>query len=220
MSMYESFTDGCRQVMRNANHEATLTCSRFISSGHVLVALTDAASDPTAELLRSFGVQPEETRKTVSRLLKTEKRDLPESPHLMQVVGYMLEAAKRLNHEHIGTEHLLYGLLHDRDEIAARALEALGVDIDGLEAEVLRRLPPGSPEAVARKKAVEERFATHPEVLKLKQHIDHLQQMLENAVVAKDFETAAGYRDERVTAVEELKQLYSRLASNERAMLG
>jgi ATP-dependent Clp protease ATP-binding subunit ClpC len=209
--MYESFTDICREVFQKANHEAMLTRSRFISSGHVLVALADAGSDPMAELLRSFGAEPEKIRAAVGCLLKTEKRDQLETPHLKQVVGYMLEAAKRLSHEHVGTEHLLYGLLHDHKEIAIRALEAMGVDIDGLEAEVSRRLPPGSPEAIAHKKAIEERFATHPEVLKLMQHISHFRQMLENAVREKEFGKAAGYRDERVTAEKELKRLYDRL---------
>ena len=124
--MYELFTDTCRQVIQKANREAMLTHSQYISSGHVLVALTDAGSDPIAELLRSFGAQPEKTRTAVSDLLKTEKQDLPESPHLKQVVGYMLESAKHLNHEYIGTEHLLLGLLHDRDSIAVRTLESRG----------------------------------------------------------------------------------------------
>jgi ATP-dependent Clp protease ATP-binding subunit ClpA len=211
ISMYALFTDTCRQVMQKANREAMLTNSQYISCGHALVALTNSDSDPIAELLRDLGAQPEKTRAQVSRLLKTEKRDLPESPHLKKVVGYMLEIAKNLCHENIGTEHLLLGLLRDRDCIAVRALEAMGLDIDSLQAEVTRRLPAGSPEKAARKKAQEERFCNHPEVLDLKQRISQLQRSLEEAVVAQQFDKAAAFRDERRVIEEQLKQIYNRL---------
>jgi ATP-dependent Clp protease ATP-binding subunit ClpA len=208
--MYELFTDTCKQVIRKANEEATLSHSQFISSGHVLVALTDAGADPMAELLRSFGAEPRETRSAVGRLLKTEKRDLPKSPHFKQVVGYMLETARRLDHDHVGTEHLLLGLLHDRDGIAVRALEVVGVDIDGLQAELSQRMPPASPEMIAHR-ALEERFKGHPDVLRLKQHIMQLQQSLYQAVRAKEFEKAAAFRDERVAKMARLKSLYCEL---------
>jgi ATP-dependent Clp protease ATP-binding subunit ClpC len=154
--MYEIFTDICKKVIQKANREAMLTCSQYISSGHVLIALTYAGSDSIAELLRSFGAQPDKTRAAVRSLLRTEKQDLSKSPQFKQVVGYMLETAKRLNHEYIGTEHLLLGLLHDREGIAVRALEAVGVDIDRLQYEVSQRLPAGSPEVIACRKILED----------------------------------------------------------------
>jgi ATP-dependent Clp protease ATP-binding subunit ClpC len=209
--MYALFTDTCRQVIQKANREAMLTNSQYISSGHALVALTDSGSDPVAELLRNLGAKPEKTRAQVSRLLKTENRDLPESPHLKQVVGYMLEIAKILCHENIGTEHLLLGLLRDRNGIAVRALEEMGLDIDSLQAEVTRRLPTGSSEEAARKKTLEERFRNHPEVLHLKQKISQLQRSLEEAVVVREFEKAALYRDNRRAVEEQLKQLFTHL---------
>ena len=209
--MYELFTDACRQVMQKANREAMLTNSQYISCGHALVALSDSGSDPIAELLCDLGAQPEKTRAQVHRLLKADKKDLPESPQLKQVVGYMLEIAKSNYHEHIGTEHLLLALLRDRKGIAVRALEALGLDIDSLQAEVTRRLPAGSPEKAARKKALEQRFGNHAEVLHLKQKISQLQRSLEEAIVAQQFDKAAAFRDERVAVFGQLQQLYDRL---------
>lgn len=209
--MYELITHPCRQIFQQANREATLTRSDYISAGHVLIALTDAEADPIAELLRSSGARPEQTRAAVSLLLRTEKQELPETPQMKQVVGHMLETAKNLSHEHIGTEHLLLALLHDREGIAVRALEALGVDIDRLHAEAAQRLPAGSPEAIARKKALEQRFRDHPEVLCIKQQIYQLQRSLEQAVAAMEFDKAAVYRDQRAAATEQLKLLLTRL---------
>ena len=162
--MYEQFTEPCRQLMRNANEEAIGIQSRYISSGHLLLALASFDSDPMAELLRSFGVTPEQTRAEVIRLLKAEKAVQPESPQMKRVVEYMMEVARRFSHDHVGTEHLLLGLLHDRNDLAARALEAMGIDIDGLRDQVLARMTPASAEAIRHKIAIEGRLSDHPEV--------------------------------------------------------
>ncbi len=187
------------------------TQSRYISSGHLLIALADAGSDPTAELLRSFGAQPETIRAEVVRLLKTEVPDLPETPQLMSVVGQMLEVARGLNHEYVDTEHLLVGLLHDRNCLALRALEAAGVVTDNLRDEVLRRMVPGSAEAVKHRMAVEARLSDHPDVVRLKRSIAELQRKLEEAAAAGDFQKAREYRDKRIAEAEQLKRLYNDL---------
>jgi ATP-dependent Clp protease ATP-binding subunit ClpA len=46
------------------------------------------------------------------------------------------EEARRLNHSCIGTEHLLLGLLHENDGVAAKSLEALGISLDGVRSQV------------------------------------------------------------------------------------
>jgi ATP-dependent Clp protease ATP-binding subunit ClpC len=55
-----------------------------------------------------------------------------------QVVVLAQEEARRLNHDHIGTEHLLLGLLREPDGIAAQALGALDVTLERVRGEVVR----------------------------------------------------------------------------------
>ncbi len=52
------------------------------------------------------------------------------------------EEAKLLHHNYIGTEHILLGLVHEGDGIAAKALESLGVSLDSLREEVVRQSEP------------------------------------------------------------------------------
>jgi ATP-dependent Clp protease ATP-binding subunit ClpC len=53
------------------------------------------------------------------------------------------EEARRLRHPAVGTEHLLLGLLHEGDGIAARALQSLGLDLNKVRDEVERIVAPG-----------------------------------------------------------------------------
>ncbi len=54
------------------------------------------------------------------------------------------EEAKLLHHNYIGTEHILLGLVHEGDGIAAKALESLGVTLEGLREEVVKLAEPSS----------------------------------------------------------------------------
>src|SRR4029078_2434780 len=60
-----------------------------------------------------------------------------------QPVVLAQEESRRLGHDHIGTEHLLLGLLREEEGIAARVLDALDVTLDEGRAEVLRVKPRG-----------------------------------------------------------------------------
>jgi ATP-dependent Clp protease ATP-binding subunit ClpA len=53
-----------------------------------------------------------------------------------RVVVLAQDEARRLNHDYIGTEHLLLGLLHEGEGVAARALESLGIGLDAVRREV------------------------------------------------------------------------------------
>jgi ATP-dependent Clp protease ATP-binding subunit ClpC len=60
-----------------------------------------------------------------------------------QVVVLAQDEARMLHHGHIGTEHLLLGLLREEEGLAARALAILGVEIEQVRAEVIRSLGRG-----------------------------------------------------------------------------
>src|SRR5579875_1492526 len=59
------------------------------------------------------------------------------------VLELALEEARSFNHNYIGTEHLLLGLLRDGDGVAARVLDELGVGLDGVRAAVERKIGRG-----------------------------------------------------------------------------
>jgi len=69
---------------------------------------------------------------------------LPQTPNAKRVIEFAVEEARSLNHNYIGTEHLLLGLLRERDGKAVQVLDTLGVKIDGVREEVLNLLGEGA----------------------------------------------------------------------------
>jgi ATP-dependent Clp protease ATP-binding subunit ClpA len=69
---------------------------------------------------------------------------LPQTPGAKKVIQYAIEEARRLNHNYVGTEHLLLGLLCEQDGIAAQVLANLGVRLDAVRNEIRELLGPGS----------------------------------------------------------------------------
>ena len=61
-----------------------------------------------------------------------------------RVVVLAQEEAKLLNHNYIGTEHILLGLIHEGDGVAAKALEQLGISLDAVRAQVQDMIGTGS----------------------------------------------------------------------------
>ncbi|MGA7270976.1 MAG: Clp protease N-terminal domain-containing protein, partial [Acidimicrobiia bacterium] len=60
-----------------------------------------------------------------------------------RVVVLAQEEARSLNHNYIGTEHILLGLLNEGEGIAAKALESLGIGLDSVRDEVVKIIGPG-----------------------------------------------------------------------------
>jgi ATP-dependent Clp protease ATP-binding subunit ClpC len=60
-----------------------------------------------------------------------------------RVVVLAQEEARMLGHAYIGTEHLLLGLLHEGENVAAKALESMGISLDGMRQAVERIIGPG-----------------------------------------------------------------------------
>src|SRR6202030_2423075 len=69
---------------------------------------------------------------------------LPQTPRAKKVIEYFIEEARNLNHNYIGTEHLLLGLLREREGVAAQVLMNLGLKLEDVREKVLDLLNQGS----------------------------------------------------------------------------
>src|SRR5439155_16197363 len=65
---------------------------------------------------------------------------LPQTPRAKKVIEYSIEEARNLNHNYVGTEHLLLGLLREQEGVAAQVLMNLGLKLEGVREEVLNLL--------------------------------------------------------------------------------
>src|SRR5205814_6525546 len=69
---------------------------------------------------------------------------LPQTPRAKKVIEYAIEEARNLNHNYVGTEHLLLGLLREHEGVAAQVLMNLGLKLEEVREEVLNLLGAGA----------------------------------------------------------------------------
>ncbi len=153
--MFERFTDRARKVMALANQEAQRFNHEYIGTEHILLGLVKEGSGVGANVLKNLGVDLRKVRLEVEKLVKSgpdmvTMGKLPQTPRAKKVIEYAIEEARNLNHNYVGTEHLLLGLLREHDGVAAQVLMNLGLRLDEVREEVLNLLGAGSsPEAEA-----------------------------------------------------------------------
>lgn len=151
MAMFERFTDRARKVMALANQEAQRFNHEYIGTEHILLGLVKEGSGVGANVLKNLEVDLRKVRLEVEKLVKSgpdmvTMGKLPQTPRAKKVIEYAIEEARQLNHNYVGTEHLLLGLLREQDGVAAQVLMNLGIKLEEVREEVLNLLGAGSGE--------------------------------------------------------------------------
>ena len=143
--MFERFTDRARKVMALANQEAQRFNHEYIGTEHILLGLVKEGSGVGANVLKNLEVDLRKVRLEVEKLVKSGPNmvtmgKLPQTPRAKKVIEYAIEEARNLNHNYVGTEHLLLGLLREKDGVAAQVLMNLGLKLEDVREEVLNLL--------------------------------------------------------------------------------
>ncbi|MGN6625082.1 MAG: ATP-dependent Clp protease ATP-binding subunit [Tepidisphaeraceae bacterium] len=146
--MFERFTDRARKVMALANQEAQRFNHEYIGTEHILLGLVKEGSGVGANVLKNLDVDLRKVRLEVEKLVKSGPEmvtmgKLPQTPRAKKVIEYAIEEARNLNHNYVGTEHLLLGLLREHDGVAAQVLMNLGLKLEEVREEVLNLLGAG-----------------------------------------------------------------------------
>ncbi len=146
--MFERLTDRARKVMALANQEAQRFNHEYIGTEHILLGLVKEGSGVGANVLKNLGVDLRRVRLEVEKLVKSGPEmvtmgKLPQTPRAKKVIEYAIEEARSLNHNYVGTEHLLLGLLREHDGVAAQVLMNLGIKLEEVREEVLNLLGAG-----------------------------------------------------------------------------
>ena len=146
--MYERFTDRARKVMQLANQEAQRFNHEYIGTEHVLLGLIKEGSGVAANVLKNLDVDLRKIRLEVEKLVQSgpdmvTMGKLPQTPRAKKVIEYSMEEARHLNHNYVGTEHILLGLLREQEGVAAQVLMNLGLKLEDVREEVLNLLGHG-----------------------------------------------------------------------------
>src|ERR1700693_5713556 len=144
-SMYERFTDRARKVMHLANQEAQRFNHEYVGTEHMLLGLIKEGSGVAANVLKNLEVDLRNIRNEVEKIVQAGPEmvtmgKLPQTPRAKKAIEYAIEEARNLNHNYVGTEHLLLGLLREHDGVAAQVLMNLNLKLEEVREEVLNLL--------------------------------------------------------------------------------
>jgi ATP-dependent Clp protease ATP-binding subunit ClpC len=140
--MFDRFTDRARKVMGLARQEAQRFNHEYIGTEHILLGLVQEEHSVAANVLRQMKIDTKKVRAEVEKLVQTGNNvgsigQLPFTPRAKRVLQLSFEEATELGHNYVGTEHLLLGLLRERDGVAAMVLINLGLKLEDVRKAVL-----------------------------------------------------------------------------------
>src|ERR1700755_3393870 len=148
--MYERFTDRARKVMQLANQEAQRFNHEYIGTEHILLGLVKEGSGVAANVLKNLDIDLRKIRLEVEKIVQhgpggeqVVMGRLPHTPRAKKVIEYSIEEARNLNHNYVGTEQLLLGVLREQEGVAAQVLMNLGLKLEDVREEVLNLLGHG-----------------------------------------------------------------------------
>ena len=131
--------------MQLANQEAQRFNHEYIGTEHILLGLVKEGSGIAANVLKNLDIDLRKVRHEVEKLVRSgpdlvTMGRLPQTPRAKKVVEYSMEEARNLNHNYVGTEHILLGLLREQEGIAAQVLMNFGLRLEDVRREVLNLL--------------------------------------------------------------------------------
>ena len=143
-SRFEKFSERARRVLSLAQEEAQRFNHTYIGTEHILLGLVRETDGVAAKVLSNLGVELNKVRSAVEFIIgrgeRTTTGEIGLTPRAKKVIELAVDEARRLQHNYIGTEHLLIGLMREGEGVPAGVLESLGVTLDKIRAETSRIL--------------------------------------------------------------------------------
>jgi len=155
-SRFEKFSERARRSLTRAQEEAQHFGHSYIDTEHILLGLVAEEEGVASKVLNNLGVSASKIRAAVEFVIgRGERASIGEvglTPRAKRVIELAVDEARRLNHNYIGTEHLLLGLLREREGAAVGVLESFGITLERVQTEINTLLSQGAshPHAAAR----------------------------------------------------------------------
>ena len=149
----EKFTESARRVLGYALEESQRLQQNYIGTEHVLLGLLREETGLAGQVLADLGISLAEERPAVARIVR-DQAVAPSAPpeggltaRAKRVIELAVDEARRLGHHHVGTEHLLLGLIRESQGVGAAALKSLGAHLETVREHLQHVLdePPISP---------------------------------------------------------------------------
>jgi ATP-dependent Clp protease ATP-binding subunit ClpA len=157
MGPFDRFNDRAKRVLALAQDEAIRFNHNYIGVEHLLLGLVREGEGVAARALDSLGVELTKARTSVEFIIgrgdaRTSPSEITLSPTTKRVISLAIDEARKLGHSHVGTEHLLLGIVREGEGVASGVLESLGVSLEKIRHQVIATLGqqrPGADSAAA-----------------------------------------------------------------------
>lgn len=147
MNSFSNFTPRAQRAIQLARKEADNFNHPYVGTEHLLLGLLALGDGVAVNVLQRLGVSLEAVRMEVEKAVghgpetKTVG-NVPFTPRCKKVLQLALAEAQAMSHNYVGTEHLLLGLLHEGEGVAAQVLRNLEMELETVRVEVMKELDP------------------------------------------------------------------------------
>jgi diadenosine tetraphosphate (Ap4A) HIT family hydrolase len=142
---FDRFNDRAKRVLALAQDEAIRFNHNYMGVEHLLLGLVREGEGVAARVLDSLGVELTKVRTALEFVVgrgdaSTQPSEITLTPRLKKVIELAIDESRKLGHSHVGTEHLLLGIVREGGSVATGILESLGVSLEKARHEVIETL--------------------------------------------------------------------------------
>ncbi|MBQ5153492.1 ATP-dependent Clp protease ATP-binding subunit [Macrococcoides caseolyticum] len=145
--LFGRLTERAQRVLAHAQEEAIRLNHNNIGTEHLLLGLVKEPDGIAAKVLAAYNITEDKVVSEVEQLIghgTDMGGTIQYTPRAKKVIELSLDEARKLNHNFVGTEHILLGLIRENEGVAARVLANLDLNITKARSQVVKLL--GSPE--------------------------------------------------------------------------
>jgi prophage maintenance system killer protein len=189
---FERFTDRARQTVNLAQEEARGLGHNYLGTEHLLLGLLAEGQGLAWRVLDELGISAVTVRGQVEAIIgrgpDTPAGPIPFTPRSKRVLELAQREAKGLGHNHVGTEHLLLGLVREGEGVAAQVLARLGADRARVVQQILQTLshPPPQTRQARQELILEQLAVVFDENQRLAAEVERLQALLRRHGIQAD----------------------------------
>ncbi len=141
--MYNRFTERARRVLALAKEEARRLGHDFVGTEHIVLGILREGSGVALTVLKRLSLQADLIREATEEIVGRGPHvlnfgDISFTPKARRVLELAMEEARNLGHNYVGTEHLLLGVLREKEGMGAQILSDMGIGIEKAREEIVR----------------------------------------------------------------------------------
>lgn len=149
--MAKRFTENAQKIILIAQEEAKRLNHDYVGTEHILLGLSAIEGTVSNKILSNLGVSFRKVRQEIEKMVGIGDTimllgEIPFTPRAKKVLEFSVEESQMLGTEHIGTEHILLGLIREEEGMAGKILANLGLNLDAVRETVLNFLGDAEPE--------------------------------------------------------------------------